>query len=138
MLHSSRPSTLLLPSRSWHTLDLLGALRLRDPVRSCRSIQLRQGLRVVQSTCVDDVARADDLRVWVRHLALPPQRRTALATEDGRDCAARVGLGGVLLGSTLDLEVCGGHDDVGAVGRACDVLAVAAVADCLILVSTFI
>jgi len=116
----------------------VSTLRLRDPVRSGRSIQLRQRLRVIQSTCVDNVARPDYLRMRIRHLALPPQWRTTLATEHGGHSATAVGLGGVLLGSTLDLEVCGGHDDIGAVGRAGDVLAVAAMADGLGLVSPVI
>jgi len=130
--------TPLLPSRRGHTLHLVGTLRLRDPIRSCRSIQFRQRLRVVESTYVNDVTRAYDLCIRIRHLALPPQRRATLATEDGRDGTARVGLGGVLLGSTLDLEVCGRHNDIGAVGRAGDVLAVAAMADGLSVVSAVI
>lgn len=101
---------------------------LFQPLSAVLRIHLRQRHRILPRTLLIERARSDHLTIR-RHIALAPQRGSALRAEDEGDDAARLGFGGVGFCLAGRLEEVVVDDDVGCVGAAAVLLALVAVAE---------
>jgi len=111
-----------------HTLQLLRARKRRDPARTLRSIQLDVWLRIIEITEVVEDANLNNF-VVAESCGLAPHVGATISAERSGNIGAGISFLRPRLGlSRGDLEAFAGCDDVGAVGRAADLLAVKAVA----------
>lgn len=124
------PSQLLAnPNRALkHLWELLRIMLLLQPLSTILRIHLSQGHRIVPRTLLVECTRSDYLSIRC-HVALAPQRRSALGAKDKGDDAARLclrGIGFCLAGRLEEVVV---DDNIGRVDAATVLLALVAVAE---------
>lgn len=120
-------------SHHLHGVLLLSAIQSSDPLRSCRSEQLDVRLALVKHILAIQHTSLDNLHAR-EVLAVTVESGSTVTAEVAGDLLSTVGGLGEGLGVASDLETLARDDVVDAVCAAADLLAVGAVAECLLQV----
>jgi len=124
------PNTYGLPCL-FHSVDLLGTRHGRLPARPLRCVQLSTWSSSLKRSLVVQNSGLDDLHVW-ESLAVSVEGATTFAAEVAVDGLATVGLLCKGLWRTSDFKLVVWDDQVGGECTSGNLLAVFAVAECLV------